>query len=426
MNISELYSLAKIQDESDQLKSFSSQFMSTDGIIYLDGNSLGKLPLSSGQNLDQVIHHQWGQRLIRSWNENWIDLPSKTAENIAKILHVQPSEIVVCDNTSVNLFKLAFAALTYKIDRTEIITDENNFPTDHYIFQNLIATNFNDHVLSIIKGSQYGEASIDRIKEKLSSATALLSMSHVLYKSGYLYDMEKITRLAHDHGALTLWDLSHSVGAVSINLHEANVDMAVGCTYKYLNGGPGAPAFIYVKKSLQAQLVNPIAGWFSHEKPFDFSGNYIQSESINKFSTGTPSILSLAPILSSTEITLQAGVKALREKSLNLSSFFITLVDQYLASYNFSICSPRNQHDRGSHISLYHEEAYRINLALISPQNESEIKIIPDYRPPGYIRFGFAPLYNSFENIVSTIIRITSIMEEKEYLNYNSKIEGVT
>jgi kynureninase len=418
--------LARKYDEEDVLQSYLKEFLIGEDVIYLDGNSLGRLPVSTTEKLDLAIKHQWGDRLIRSWNESWINLPLKVAANIAKIVGADPEEIIICDNTSVNLYKLAFAALTMQKERREIITDENNFPTDQYIFQHLIDSHFSQHRLTKIKGQEYGEASLLDIESQLSHNTALLSMSHVLYKSGYLYDMNTIGKLAQKYGVLTLWDLSHSVGAVPINLHESCVDMAVGCTYKYLNGGPGAPAFIYVKKELIAQLVNPIAGWFSHERPFDFSPNYEQSHFIQRFGTGTPSVLSIVPILSSTDITIRAGMEKLRSKSLALSSFFIKLVDEVLGQYNFQVCTPRNENDRGSHVSLFHEEAYRINLALINPQDGDNKKVIPDYRPPGYIRFGFAPLYNSFEEITLTIFRIKSIMDNKEYLSYDSKIEGVT
>jgi kynureninase len=284
----------------------------------------------------------------------------------------------------------------------------------------LIEQQFKNHSLSIIESKDQIRITDEEIEKALDIDTALLTLSHVVFKSAYMYDMHKINQLTHQKGALVLWDLSHSAGAVEVNLNESGADMAVGCTYKYLNGGPGAPAFLYVRKDLQAKLMNPIWGWFSHQKPFDFSLNYEAKTDIQRFAAGTPSVLSLAAIASSIDITLEAGMKNLRAKSVAQTNYLIELVENLLTPIGFTIASPTNSYERGSHISIQHPEGYRINRAMIEPISGSPV-IIPDFRPPNNIRLGIAPLYNSFEEIFQTIVRIKSIVESGEFERFGGE-----
>lgn len=406
-------------DKNDKLAHFRSQFEMGDE-IYLDGNSLGRLPKKTLEISTNLIKNQWGKRLIRSWNEHWIELPNKVAAKIAQIVGARPDEIFVGDSTSINFYKLAFAALSYQKNRTKIVTDSLNFPTDIYVLQGLIEQQFKNHSLSIIKSD--GEISIsdEAIEQVLDKNTALLTLSHVVFKSAYKYNMQKTNDLAHQKGALVLWDLSHSAGAVPVNLNESGADMAAGCTYKYLNGGPGSPAFLYVRKDLQEKLSNPIWAWFSHQKPFDFTLDYGAKNDIQRFAAGTPSVLSLAAIEAGLDVMLEAGMQNLRAKSVAQSSFLIELVQNLLEPIGFTIASPLNADERGSHISIQHQEGYRINRAMIEPADGSP-SIIPDFRPPNNIRLGIAPLYNTFEEIFQTIIRIKKIVETKEFERFGDE-----
>ncbi len=406
-------------DKNDKLAPFRNQFVIGDE-IYLDGNSLGRLPKKTIEISTNLIKNQWGKRLIRSWNEHWIQLPNKVAAKIAQIVGARPDEIFVGDSTSINFYKLAFAAISFQNNRSKIITDSLNFPTDIYVLQGLIEQNFKNHSLSIIKSDDEISISDELIEQVLDENTSLLTLSHVVFKSSYQYDMMKINNLAHKKGALVLWDLSHSAGAVPLNLNESGADMAVGCTYKYLNGGPGAPAFLYVRKDLQEKLSNPIWAWFSHEKPFDFTLEYTAKNGIQRFAAGTPSVLSLAAIEAGLDIMLEAGMQNLREKSITQSSFLIELVQNLLEPLGFKIASPLNVNERGSHISIQHLEGYKINRAMIEPMDGSP-SIIPDFRPPNNIRLGIAPLYNTFEEIFQTIVRIKIIVETKEFEHFDDE-----
>lgn len=394
-------------------------------VIYLDGNSLGRLPKKTKELITEVVEKQWGSNLINSWNENWIGLPKRIASKIAKLIGAQEDEVFVGDTTSLNLYKLAYSALSFDKTKTRIISDSLNFPTDLYIIQGLINQQFKNHELELVESENGVQVSESMISKLLDQRTALLSLSHVAFKSSFMYDMKRITEIAHLNKALIVWDLSHSAGAVPINLNESGADMAVGCTYKYLNGGPGAPAFLYVRKELQDKLANPVWAWFSHSEPFKFSNDYEASNSIEKFATGTPSVISLAAIEPGLDLTLEAGIERIRDKSIKQSNFMIDLVQELLAPLGFVIASPLESRDRGSHISLQHPEAYRISQAMIAPKN-GEKPIIPDFRPPNNIRLGIAPLYNSFLDIYETIVRIQTIVAENQFQDYSLEKKYVT
>jgi kynureninase len=419
MNQDELKQIALELDKKDKLAYFRNQFEIGEE-IYLDGNSLGRLPKKTIGLISDLTLNQWGKRLIRSWNEHWMELPNKVAAKIAQVVGAQPDEIFVGDSTSINFYKLAFAALKTQESKTRIITDSLNFPTDIYVLQGLIEQQFKNHSLTIIESRDEKKITDEEIENTLDHNTALLTLSHVVFKSAYMYDMQKINQLAHQKGSLVLWDLSHSAGAVEINLNESGADLAVGCTYKYLNGGPGAPAFLYVRKDLQAKLMNPIWGWFSHQKPFNFTLNYEAKADIQRFAAGTPSVLSLAAIASGIDITLEAGMKNLREKSVAQTNYLIELVENLLTPFGFTIASPTNSKERGSHVSIQHPEGYRINRAMIEPIAGTPV-IIPDFRPPNNIRLGIAPLYNTFEEIFQTIIRIKTIVDTREFERFGEE-----
>lgn len=415
---------ARILDSNDPLKSFREQFIIDDpSVIYLDGNSLGRLPISTADRLEKVIRVEWGKELIDSWNKNWYKKSEQIGNKISKLLGAREGEIIVSDNTSVNLFKLAAAALKYQDNRNVIVSDKLNFPSDLYILQGL--ANENNNTLELIDSEDEISVNNEKIKEALNEEVALLTLSHVVFKSAFMYDMKKVTRLTHEAGALVLWDLSHSAGAVSINLNEANVDLAVGCTYKYLNGGPGSPAFLYVKEELQEKLQSPIQGWFGSANPFSFSLQYQAETGIRKYLTGTPSVLSLAAIEHGVDITLKAGMENIRDKSWKMSQFFIELYHEELIDLGFKLTSPSLPEQRGSHLTLSHKEAFRMNKALMDRSIDGT-KIIPDFRAPDHIRFGIAPLYCTFIEIVRTIQKLKLIVSDKLYLNYSFDQSSVT
>ncbi|WP_394991334.1 kynureninase [Emticicia sp.] len=424
MNFEEYYQKALEFDKNDSLASFKNQFESHDE-IYLDGNSLGKLPKRTMELTTDLIQNQWGKRLIRSWNEHWMALPNKIAAKIAKIVGAREDEIFVGESTSINFYKLAYAALNFDPSRTKIISDSLNFPTDLYVLQGLIEQQFQSHSLKIIESKDEISITEEQIAAQLDQNTAFLTLSHVVFKSAFMYDMKKINALAHQKGAFVIWDLSHAAGAVPIHLNEANADMAVGCTYKYLNGGPGSPAFLYVRKDLQEKLLNPIWAWFSHQKPFEFSLDYEAKNDIQRFSTGTPSVISLAAIEPGLDLLIEAGISNLRQKSILQSNFLVAMIQNCLVPLGFTIASPLNINERGSHISIQHAEGYRINRAMIEPFDGSK-SIIPDFRPPNNIRLGIAPLYNTFQELYETVTRIKQIVEEKQFEKYSAEKLNVT
>ncbi|MBN2414878.1 kynureninase [bacterium] len=412
-------------DRDDPLGEYAARFYIPDKeVIYLDGNSLGRLPLRSMEILENLTKQQWGERLIRSWNEHWIELPKRIARKIARLTGAGEDEVFIGDATSVNLYKLAFGALAAQRSRSALVTDDLNFPSDLYVFQGLIRNHFPDRkIVQVMSRDGMIIPSAD-IKRVLSNDTALLSLSHVAYKSGFMYDMHQVNTFAHDAGALVLWDLSHAVGAVPIDLNGSGADLAVGCTYKYLNGGPGAPAFLYVRKDLQERIMNPIWGWFGHARPFDFAETYTPALSAGKYAVGTPGILSLAAVEPGADLLLKAGMGAVREKSLQQSRFLLSLYHALLSGLGFTLGSPEAEEQRGSHITLRHPDGYRISRAMIEPRDGSGA-VIPDFRPPDNIRLGIAPLYTGFMDIFRAVERMRTIVEQKIYQDYPDRTNEV-
>jgi len=417
---------ARALDREDSLAPFREEFVIKDpSLIYLDGNSLGRLPLKAEKYMERAIREQWGENLIRSWNEHWYTQSEQLGKKIARIIGAHPDEVIVSDSTSVNLYKLAYGALQLMEGRTEIISDDMNFPSDLYIIQGLIKQLGARHSLRLLNSPDGISADMSELSKLIDHNTALITLSHVAYKSSYLYDLELVTELAHAKGALVLWDLSHSVGVVPVNLNGAGADLAVGCTYKYLNGGPGSPAFLYVKRELQERLENPIQGWFGDLNPFDFHLNYRESEGIRKFLAGTPPVISISGLEPALNLILEAGMDRIRQKSESQSEYLLSLVRELLSDKGIGVGSPVLSERRGSHISLKHKEAYRICKALADPEVGDGV-LIPDFREPNNIRLGISPLYTTFEEIFRAVMQLKEIITEKLYENYPNTRDKVT
>lgn len=425
-NTEELY--ASQLDNQDPLASFRERFIIDDpNLIYLDGNSLGRLPKDTIPHLQNLIEEQWGKGLIEGWNKGWFEMPTVLGSRIAQLIGARDDEVVVCDTTSVNLFKLAAAALRYQAGKKVLVSDEFNFPTDLYVFQGVIDLLNDGHKLDLIRSEDSISISEENINNAITEDTALVALTQVAFKSAFMYDIQKVTELAHKQGALAMWDLCHSVGAVHLELNEWNVDLAVGCTYKYLNGGPGSPAFLFVRKDLQKELLPPIWGWFADKAPFAFNLEFTPADNISRYQISTPHILSMAGIEPALEILLEAGMDQLREKSIKQTDYLIYLAQELLIPLGFEIGSPLDSSQRGSHVSLRHPEAYRICRALIDPQpGDTNLKVIPDFRAPNNIRLGIAPLYTSFTDIHRALKRLKTIVEDGIFQNYSKEQLKVT
>lgn len=410
-------------DENDPLRAFRDKFVIHDPeLIYMDGNSLGRLPKAVLERVNSIVEIEWGRNLIRSWNDGWWDAPVRIGEKIRGLIGADKGQVIVCDSVSVNFFKLTMSALSLRKERSKIVTDSLNFPSDLYILQGCADLLGNKHKIVRIR-SLDGEITpdLDALYKEIDQDTALVTLSHVLFKSGYLYDMEAITKKAHEAGALIIWDLCHSVGAVPVELDVCEVDFALGCTYKYLNGGPGSQAFLYVNKIHSEISRSPIWGWWGQKDPFSFNIDFNPADGLQKFSTGTQPIISMLAIESALEPMIEAGVESLREKSVNLSEYFIKLSDMILAPLGYQLGSPRNPSLRGSHISLRHPEGYRINRVLIE-----NLKVIPDFREPDNIRYGLAPIYTSYLDVWEAIERSRLAVEEKLYDQFPTTRLSVT
>jgi kynureninase len=344
-----------------------------------------------------------------------MDLPVRLGDKIAGLIGADPGEVLVCDATSVNLYKLVMAALGYQEGKRRIISDELNFPSDLYILQGIIDQLGQGYRLDMIRSRDGISIDPDEVAAALDDNTALLTFTHTYYKSSFVQDMAVITSLAHKQGAQVLWDLSHSVGSVPVNLKACRADLAIGCTYKYLNGGPGSTAFLYVRKDLQEKLQQPIWGWLGSRDPFRFGTGYEPADGIRRFLVGTPPVLSMSAIEPALDLHLEAGIKALREKSCRQSAFLLEIYDDWPVGLNFSLGSPRASDRRGSHVVLRHPEAEAITRALLNPP-PGRCRVIPDFRSPDNIRLGIAPIYNSFKDICTGMQRIREVVELGEHL----------
>ena len=377
---------ARALDRADVLQDFRKRFTLPPDLVYLDGISLGALPRSTLSRITRVIDREWGCDLVRSWNSHdWLNSPSSLGDKIAELIGAEAGEVVVTDTTSVNLFRLVLAALELNPDRVEVVSEAGNFPTDLYVCGGATEAYGRGRRSRVVPRSE--------VLDCVGEATALLVLTHVHYKSSEMYDLAAITHEAQARGAMVLWDLSHSVGAVPVDLNAAGADFAVGCGYKYLNGGPGAPAFLFVAKRHQAVARNAISGWHGHALPFDFTDDYVPANGIRRFLAGTPSIIANCALEAGVDIVREAKVDRLAAKSRQMSEYFIKLVETGCAEYGIKLASPRAVSERGSHVSYAHPHGYEIIQALI------ERSVIGDFRAPDIMRFGFAPLYTRFEDV---------------------------
>ena len=407
-------------DACDALRRFRDEFVVDDpALIYLDGNSLGRLPKRTSQVVADLLERQWGRDLVGGWRD-WYDLPQRVGAKIAQLIGAQADEVLVCDSTSVNLFKLTVAALQAQFPRTKIVTDDANFPSDVYISLGSAKLLPPTHVEMVSVEDAFDEAA-ERIEGALDHSTALLSLSHTLFKSGYVYDMKRLTASAHSTGALVLWDLSHSVGSLPVNLSGSGADLAVGCSYKYVNGGPGAPAFLYVRRELQERLQSPIWGWFGHGEAFDFDLDYRPARGISRFLAGTPPILSMSAVEPGLDLLLEAGIERIRAKSLRQTEFLIEMIDARLLARGFRMVTPRDPAHRGSHVSLAHPDAWRISQALIR-----EMEVVPDFRAPDVLRLGVTPLSTTFQELEEAVDRIAIVVDERRHEAYSAARARVT
>ena len=402
-------------DAQDDLAHFRERFVVDEpDLVYLLGNSLGRLPKDTIGRLQDLVERQWGQRLIRSWNQGWVDMPARVGAKMARLVGAEPEEVIMADSTSVNLFKLARAALQARPGRTKIITDDLNFPSDLYILQGICRLASPSYHIEVVRSADGLLGSPDGLAKAIDENTALLTLSHTTFKSGYTYDMAAVTEVAHRAGAFMLWDTSHSVGALPIHLNEAKVDLAIGCSYKYVNGGPGGPAFLYVRRDLQEQLGNPVSGWMGQNNLFDFQLEYEPTPGLRRFLSGTPPILSLAAVENGIDLLLEAGMDNVRAKSVRQSEYLIALWEELLAPLDFRLKSPRQPEWRGSHVTFGHDEGLRIDRVLAE-----QMQVLTDFRPPDNIRLGIAPLYNSFADIHTVVTRLQSVVQDGLYRQYS-------
>jgi kynureninase len=391
-------------DANDPLGPFVAESIVTEpDLLYLDGNSLGRQTHRARRRLLRVIDDEWAGGLVRSWEE-WIDLPVRVGDALARhLLGAEPGEVVVGDATTVNLYKAASAAIAARPGARAVVTDDDNFPTDRYVLEGLAA----QHGLAYreVRSDPVDGPDADAIGAALDGA-ALLSLSHVAYGSGALADMAGLTALAHEHGALALWDLSHSVGSVPVQLAVTGADLAVGCTYKYVNAGPGAPAFTYVRRDLQGALRQPIWGWFGQRDQFAMGPGYRPVDGIGSWLTGSPAVLGLGCVDAGVALLADAGIERLRAKGMALTSLIVDLADAWLTPLGFGLASPRAPERRGSHVALAHADAWRISQALIDVA-----RVVPDFRAPDRIRLGPAPIATRFVDVWDALDRLRRLVE---------------
>lgn len=390
-------------DAQDPLAPLRRQFALPEGVIYLDGNSLGARPVAALARAQQVIAQEWGNGLIRSWNSaGWADLSQRLGNRLAPLIGARDGEVVITDTTSINLFKVLSAALSVQRQRQPnrkvIVSEASNFPTDLYIAEGLAELLQQGYSLRLVN-------SPEELPQAIDQDVAVVMLTHVNYKTGYMYDMQALTALSHECGALSIWDLAHSAGAVPIDLHKARADYAIGCTYKYLNGGPGSQAFVWVNPALVDLVRQPLSGWFGHTRQFAMEAQYAPSAGIARYLCGTQPITSLAMVECGLDIFAQTDMASLRTKSLALTDLFIALVEARCAAHGLVLITPREHARRGSHVSFEHPEGYAVIQALIARG------VIGDYREPRIMRFGFTPLYTSFTEVWDAVEILGDILD---------------
>ncbi len=411
-------------DQADPLAGFRERFVRADeSLIYLDGNSLGPLPLATKRAIAEMVGDEWGAGLVRSWR-HWVELPRAVGDLIGEhLIGAAPGQVLVSDSTTVNLYKLASAALDARRPRKVIVTDDDNFPTDRYVLQGIAAQRQCE--LRMIQthmdeGLTPGGSKPDALMAALDEDVALVCLSHVAYRSGALADMAEITRLVHDAGALMLWDLCHSAGAVPVELDACAADLAIGCTYKYLNAGPGAPAFLYVRRDLLGELTQPVWGWFGQSDQFAMGPAYNPVPGIERFATGTPQIAGTVAVREGVRLLAEAGIERLRAKGIALTSYLIQLADSWLAPHGFELASPRADARRGDHVTLRHPHAWQLSQALIAAN------VIGDYRTPDRLRLGPVPIATRFADVWDGLDRLRHVAADRSYLDLPAEPSRVT
>jgi kynureninase len=389
-------------DRADPLAGKRQAFTIPKGLIYLDGNSLGVLPANVPAHVAQVAEKQWGETLIKSWNEHgWFELPRKVGDRIARLIGAPTGSVVAGDTISVNLFKLLGAAAKLKPGRRVILSDNGNFPSDLYVAQGFRDLMDDGYVLKVVDPEE--------VMDAIDETVAFTMITEVDYRTSRLHDMTAVTAKAHQKGALTIWDLAHSAGATPVDLTGANADFALGCTYKYLNGGPGAPAFLYVRPDLQDRIQPPLAGWWGHAAPFAFDLHYRPAPGIARNQCGTQPILSLAALDAALDVWDDVDMSMVRSKSLALCRSFINLVEQRCGPHGVKVAGPRDMDERGSHVSVHHAQGYAVMQALIAAN------VVGDFRMPDMMRFGFTPLYTSFAEVWDAVDILTRILDGREW-----------
>ena len=392
------------RDEGDPLSNLRESFSIPEGVVYLNGNSLGPLQNKVKQRLKEVIDLEWGEDLITSWNKHgWMDLPEKVGEKIAPIIGASRGQVVCCDSISINLFKLLASAMQLRPSRTKILSQLDNFPTDLYVAAGL------GQILGKSKCTLELRSPKDLVAA-MNEEVAVLMLSHVNFRDGSVHDVADLTRIAHEKDILVLWDLAHSAGVLSITVDEWDVDFAVGCGYKYLNGGPGAPSFLYVNKRLHDQFLQPLVGWMGHEKPFQFEQEFVPARGIRQFISGTPHILSLVALDSALEIFQDLDIGSLQEKASALSGYFLELVLKESDLDEFQLVSPTDPLKRGAQLSFSHPSAYAISRAWI------EEGVIADFRAPNILRVGFSPMILSIKDIDLAVKKLIAVMQSRSFM----------
>ena len=388
-------------DAEDPLRHFRDQFTIRDGLIYLDGNSLGMLPKRTVARMSETITQEWGEGLITSWlGADWVNSPRRIGDKIGRLIGAQPGEVIAGESTSINIFKALTAALSLQDGRHVLLSETTNFPTDNYMMQGL--ARFSGGTLST------REVAPEDVLGALDDTVAVLLLTQVHYKTARIRDMREVTRKAHEAGVLVVWDLSHSAGAIEVDLTDANADFAVGCGYKFLNGGPGAPAYLYAAKRHHG--AHPVlSGWFGHARPFDFEGQFEAANGIDRFQCGTPPVLGMNALEEGVDLILEADMAALRKKSVALSELFVTLVAERCGEFGFEFICPANSAERGSQVAFAHPNAYEMMQALKARE------VIGDFRAPNVMRFGLTPLYTSFADIAEAVERLRTICVEREW-----------
>jgi kynureninase len=383
-------------DVADPIAGFRERFLDDGSTIYLDGNSMGRLPKAALARLQEMAEHEWGTILVRGWTESgWMESPLRVGDRIGELIGAAPGEVIIADSTSVNLFKLVTAVLRARPQRNVVLTEGSNFPTDLYIAQGVVD----------MLGCELRVVERAALRDALDERTALLFLTHVDFRTGERHDMAAMSAAAHAAGALTLWDLSHSAGAVEIQLQRDGADLAVGCGYKYLNGGPGSPAFLHVSTALQRDLRNPIQGWLGHATPFTFQPDYRPAAGIRGWMSGSPPVLAIGALAVGVELHLEAGPRVVGEKAAQLTEVFIRLARARLCPLGFEVATPDDPARRGAQVSVRHPEG----LAIVRAAGDRGV--IGDFRPPDVCRFGLAPLYTRFVDIWESVERIAVVVE---------------